>query len=294
MSFEAALRRAGEFVAREGAELDRVYLATLLRERDATALLSGLAGLQRDDGAIANWRDGAIAGWSGSAVADWRSGAVAEDAAGEEAGEASTLRALLLLDALGLLDHPVPEAAAAFLIARQGADGGWGAAEDAAAARIARTGEAGGLLAKSPFARPAVLRAAERFLAERWSVEALRAGGCAAILAHVHLLAAFPAAESEIADEALQWCGRELERGFRSGAFSAVEVAQVFCRARARALPGARMEAAELAAAIATAQQPDGGWPAPNAAPQFADALPAGAARLDAALLAAEALLRLG
>lgn len=282
MSFEAALRRAGEFVAREGAELDRVYLATLLRERDATALLSGLAGLQRDDGAIANWRDGA--------VADWRSGAVAEDAA----GEASTLRALSLLDALGLLDHPVPEAAAAFLIARQGADGGWGAAEDAAAARIARTGEAGGLLAKSPFARPAVLRAAERFLAERWSVEALRAGGCAAILAHVHLLAAFPAAESEIADEALQWCGRELERGFRSGAFSAVEVAQVFCRARARALPGARMEAAELAAAIATAQQPDGGWPAPNAAPQFADALPAGAARLDAALLAAEALLRLG
>lgn len=290
VSFEAALRRAGEFVAREGAELDRVYLSTLLRERDATALLSGLAGLQRDDGAIADWRDGAIAGWRGSAAAGWRSGAVAEDAA----GEASTLRALSLLDALGLLDHPVPEAAAAFLIARQGADGGWGAAEDSAAARIARTGEAGGLLAKSPFARPAVLRAAERFLAERWSVEALRAGGCAAILAHVHLLAAFPAAESEIADEALQWCGRELERGFRSGAFSAVEVAQVFCRARARALPGARIEAAELAAAIATAQQPDGGWPAPNAAPQFADALPAGAARLDAALLAVEALLRLG
>lgn len=273
MSFEAALRRAGEFVAREGAELDRVYLSTLLRERDAAALLSGLAGLQRDDGAIADWRGGA---------------------AGEEAGEASTLRALSLLDALGLLDHPVPEAAAAFFIARQGADGGWGAPEDSAAARIARTGEVGGLLAKSPFARPAVLRAAERFLAERWSIEALRAGGCAAILAHVHLLAAFPAAESEIADEALQWCGRELERGFRSGAFSAVEVAQVFCRARARALPGARMEAAELAAAIAAAQQPDGGWPAPGAAPQSAGAWPADAARLDAALLAVEALLRLG
>lgn len=288
MSFEAALRRAGEFVAREGAELDRVYLATLLRERDATALLSGLAGLQRDDGAIANWRGSAIADRRGSAAADLRGGAAGE------AGEASTLRALSLLDALGLLDHPVPEAAAAFLIARQGADGGWGAPEDSAAARIARTGEAGGLLAKSPFARPAVLRAAERFLAERWSVEALRAGGCAAILAHVHLLAAFPAAESEIADEALQWCGRELERGFRSGAFSAVEVAQVFCRARARALPGARIEAAELAAAIAAAQQPDGGWPALGAAPQFADALPAGAARLDAALLAVEALLRLG
>lgn len=269
MSFEAALRRAGEFVAREGAELDRVYFATLLRERDATALLRGLAGLQRDDGAIADWR-------------------------GSAAGEASTLRALSLLDALGLLDHPVPEAAAAFLIARQGADGGWGAPEDSAAARIARTGEAGGLLAKSPFARPAVLRAAERFLAERWSVESLRAGGCAAILAHVHLLAAFPAAESEIADEALQWCGRELERGFRSGAFSAVEVAQIFCRARARALPGARIEAAEVAAAIAAAQQSDGGWPAPGAAQQSAGALPAGAARLDATLLAVEALLRLG
>ena len=271
VSLDAALRRAGEFVAREGAELDRVYFATLLRERDATALLSGLAGLQRGDGAIADWRSSAAG----------------------EAGEASTLRALSLLDALGLLDHPIPEAAAAFFIARQGADGGWGAPEDSAAARVARTGEAGGLLAKSPFARPAVLRAAERFLAERWSVEALRAGGCAAILAYVHLLAAFPAAESEIADEALQWCGRELERGFRSGAFSAVEVAQVFCRARARALPGARIEAAELAAAIAAAQQSDGGWPALGAAPQPAGALPAGAARLDAALLAVEALLRL-
>jgi len=285
VSFEAALRRAGEFVAREGAELDRVYLSTLLRERDATALLSGLAALQRDDGAIADWRGGAIAGRRGGDIADWRGGA---------AGEASTLRALSLLDALGLLDHPIPEAAAAFFIARQGADGGWGAPEDSAAARIARTGEAGGLLAKSPFARPAVLRAAERFLAERWSVEALRAGGCAAILAHVHLLAAFPAAESEIADEALQWCGRELERGFRSGAFSAVEVAQVFCRARARALPGARIEAAEVAAAIAAAQQTDGGWPASVAAPQSAGALSAGAARLDATLLAVEALLRLG
>jgi len=279
VSLDAALRRAGEFVAREGAELDRVYFATLLRERDATALLSGLAGLQRGDGAIADWRSSAIAGWRGSAAG--------------EAGAASTRRALSLLDALGLLDHPIPEAAAAFFIARQGADGGWGAPEDSAAARVARTGEAGGLLAKSPFARPAVLRAAERFLAERWSVEALRAGGCAAILAYVHLLAAFPAAESEIADEALQWCGRELERGFRSGAFSAVEVAQVFCRARARALPGARMEAAELAAAIAAAQQADGGWPAPGAAPQPAGALPAGAARLDATLLAVEALLRL-
>ena len=279
VSLDAALRRAGEFVAREGAELDRVYFATLLRERDATALLSGLAGLQRGDGAIADWRSSAIAGWRGSAAG--------------EAGEASTLRALSLLDALGLLDHPIPEAAAAFFIARQGADGGWGAPEDSAAARIARTGEAGGLLAKSPFARPAVLRAAERFLAEHWSVEELRAGGCAAILAYVHLLAAFPAAESEIADEALQWCGRELERGFRSGAFSAVEVARVFCRARARALPGARIEAAELAAAIAAAQQSDGGWPAPGAAPQPAGALPAGAARLDATLLAVEALLRL-
>lgn len=285
VSFEAALRRAGEFVAREGAGLDRVYLSTLLRKRDATVLLSGLAALQRDDGAIADWRGGAIAGRRGSDIANWRGGA---------AGEASTLRALSLLDALGLLDHPVPEAAAAFFIARQRADGGWGAPEDSAAARIARTGEAGGLLAKSPFARPAVLRAAERFLAERWSVEALRAGGCAAILAHVHLLAAFPAAESEIADEALQWCGRELERGFRSGAFSAVEVAQVFCRARARALPGARIEAAEIAAAIAAAQQTDGGWPASVAAPQSAGDLSAGAARLDATLLAVEALLRLG
>jgi hypothetical protein len=64
-----------------------------------------------------------------------------------------------------------------------------------------------------------------------------------------------------VADEALQWCGRELERGFLNGAFGAVAVARVFGRCDALALPGARLRADEVARALLAAQREDGGFP---------------------------------
>ena len=66
----------------------------------------------------------------------------------------------------------------------------------------------------------------------------------------------------EDSDAILQWCGRELERGYRAGAFDAVRTARVLVDCDAPSLPGARLAAGELVAALLGEQAPDGGWPA--------------------------------
>ena len=258
-ALDAVYARAGGFVAIEGADLDRVQLETLLRERDARGLLDGLAAQQGADGGIHGWRR--------------------DD--GDEV-LATTLRALGFLDGLGLLDHPVPEAAVGFLVGRQGEDGGWGPADEEEE-RIVVTGAVAGFLAKSPYARISVLRRAEIFLLERWSVDRVQGPTYAPILAYTHLFAAFNSdASLDAGDEVLQWCGRELERGFRTQMFDPVSVARVFCRARARALPGAKLDPPELITALVTAQDTDGGW---TTGPDDS--------RIDATLDAVEALQRL-
>ena len=74
----------------------------------------------------------------------------------------------------------------------------------------------------------------------------------------------FPAlchAPGDLADEALQWCGRELERGFRTGRFGPGAVARVFADCDAHALPGARLRAAEVLEALLAIQSPEGSFP---------------------------------
>ena len=257
-AISSAVTRAEGFVVRNAQPLEREFWETLLRRQGAAPLLAALAALQQDTGALRPWRDDAC----------------------EDPALTATLRALTWLDALGLLDHAVPERAVAWLLARQLPDGGWSEAAASDARRIALTGEVAGLLAKTPTARESALRRAEGFLARHWAVELVQGPSYPPILAYVHALAHLP---SDLADEALQWCGRELERGFRTHAFEPVAVARVFLRARARALPGLQLEPAELVATLLAAQAPDGGW---SAEP--------GSARLDATLEAVEALLRLG
>lgn len=251
----APLARARAFVAAKGTELDRSFLAALLGEAPAGALLEALAARQTPSGAIAD-----------------------EDA---PEGLPATLRALERLDALGLLDHPVVEAAVGFLASRQAEDGSFAAREeDDEAARIVWTGAVAGLLARTPFARPSLLDRAEAWLVARWSVERVQGPCYAPILAYTRVLTAM---DSEIADEALQWCGRELERGLRTGAFGPLAVARVMLRARARALPGARIEAEEVVVGLVTAQREDGSLAAEPGEPP-----------VRATLLGIEALLRLG
>jgi hypothetical protein len=249
-----AVNAADAFVRREAAPLERVFWEVLLRREGAPVLLAALAETQAPDGSLPGW-----------------------SAAGSDGPLPATLAALARLDALGLLDHPLGERAASFVLAAQQADGGWGEAGADEERRIALSGEAAGLLAKTPFARASALARAERFLAAHWSVERVQGPRYAPILAYVHALAHVP---SELADEALQWCGRELERGFRTHAFGGVAVARVFLRARARALPGCAVAASEVVATLLAAQAPDGGWP--------------DAPRVLATLEAVEGLLRLG
>ena len=253
-----AVTRAEGFLLRHASPLERVFWETLLRRQDARPFFAALAAAQAPDGSLRPERE---------------IGAADESLA-------ATLRGLTLLDALGLLDHPVPERAAGWLLARQQDDGGWSEPGADAERRIALTGEAAGLLAKTPYARASALARAEGFLASRWSVELVQGPRYAPILAYVHALAHL---HSDLADEILQWCGRELERGFRTQGFPAVAVARVFLRARARALPGASLDTSEVVATLLAAQAPDGGWPEEPEA-----------TRVVATLEAVEALLRLG
>ncbi len=252
---DAPLSRAARFVAQAGAPLEHTFCETLLRELPARALLSGLAARQEPDGGLAPW--------------------VAED----KSPEAATRRGLLYLDALGLMDHPVPEGAVAFLARCQAPDGGWGETSLPAELRIAITGESAGLLAKTPFARESLLARAEAFLARCYSPDLLQSGEYAPLLAYAH---AFANVHSELADEALVWCGRELEKGFRGRRFSALQVARVMLRARARALPGAQLEAQEIAVSVLASQSRDGSFPGDPGQPL-----------VSATLEAIEALLRL-
>ena len=67
-------------------------------------------------------------------------------------------------------------------------------------------------------------------------------------------------APDDASDETLQWCGRELERGFRARVFSAVDALGVLVDCDAHSLPGARFEPGELLVALLTEQAGDGSF----------------------------------
>ncbi len=164
------------------------------------------------------------------------------------------LALLRVADDLRALGAPAVEETVAWLASAQSADGGWG--------DLFSTGLLAGFLVRTPFARPATLEAAGAWLARQWAPERVRGGDWAAIAAFAPF---FANAANDAADAALQWCGRELGRGFASGRFDAVRTARVLLWCDARAIPGAPLGAAELADRILAEQSSDGGWPSPAA-----------------------------
>jgi hypothetical protein len=253
-----ALERAAAFVAARGAPLDRLRLEAILGRRPAMEARVPLEALQRPDGAFAPLPGRTPAG-AFEATAD----------------------ALEALFGIGVQGGAAVERAAEFLAAAQAADGSWGDAPGSPADRVAITARLAGALARTPYARPRTLAAAGDFL-ERHAPDAPREGGAPdelAALAHY-----FANAPDERADEVLQRCGRELERGFRTGTCDPVGVVRVLLACDAKALPGARLEADELATALLATQAPDGGWPAAGGGD---------VARIAATLDAALALVRL-
>ena len=174
----------------------------------------------------------------------------------------------LLLRTLGILDDlrctnaaPIEFACDSLATAQQ-SDGSW---SDRASApedeRIFATGMIAGYLAKTPFARRSTLASAADYLAARWTPDRVTGSAWGANAAYFHC---FALVRHEQADAILQWCGRELERGFRAGVYDAVRTARVFALCRAHALPGSRLAAAELVSRIFDEQMNDGGYASPG------------------------------
>ncbi|MBW2269490.1 MAG: hypothetical protein JRH16_13020 [Deltaproteobacteria bacterium] len=170
---------------------------------------------------------------------------------------ASELRcALGFLDDLRELESPAASRVTARLAELQDPTGHWGPAirEEEA---VFETGMIAGHLAKSPCASLDLLDAAGDWLAERFSPDLVQGFRWGNVAAYAHTFANL---SHEASDEILQWCGRELERGFRARRFSAVRTVRVLVWCDAPALPGARFEADELTAALLLEQADDGGF----------------------------------
>jgi hypothetical protein len=180
---------------------------------------------------------------------------------GFEASVARLLRTLGILDDLCCTNAALVERACDSLTASQQSDGSWSDRDSAAEdERVFATGMIAGYLAKTPFVRQSTLDSAADHLAARWSPDRVKGSAWGANAAYFHC---FALVRHEQADAILQWCGRELERGFRTGVYDAVRTARVFALCKAHALPGSRLAAAELVARILDEQMDDGGYASP-------------------------------
>jgi hypothetical protein len=114
-----------------------------------------------------------------------------------------------------------------------------------------------GILGRTPVSRPSLLEAAGEFLAPRFDPDAVENDGYTALLAYSHF---FTNVAHDLSDEALQWCGRALEKGFRSRQFDAVATVRVLLTCDAQALPGATFDVTELLERLLEEQAGDGGF----------------------------------
>ncbi len=232
------LERSRAFVAEHGAPLERLRAERLAGRGDTEPVRRALEALQAPDGSFP--------ALPGPAAAD-----VAE----------TTRLGLECFAELRVRQASALERAVGFLARRQADDGSFGPPEGDVASRMAATGRAGAALARTPYARPALLASAGDWLAAHWS-PGLVAGSWSALAGAA---AFFANAEHDVRDEALQWCGRELERGFRSGRFSAGATARVLVLCDAVSLPGAALDPGELVFRLRGEQGEDGGFGAQGA-----------------------------
>ncbi|MGH0028254.1 MAG: hypothetical protein ACQGVC_00560 [Myxococcota bacterium] len=164
---------------------------------------------------------------------------------------------LRVCDELRALRSGVARRALAALEAGQADDGAFADPALPLPERLRRTGELGGILARSPFGRPANLAAAGDFLARHFTPDLFQGFQWQNIAAYTRY---FANALHDAADEVLQWCGRELERGYRAREFDAVRTARVLLACDAHGVPGARLEREELVLALVTEQNTDGSF----------------------------------
>src|SRR5262249_14655506 len=196
-------RRAGWSGVRSA--VSRAFTLPALVDRATTdAMLRAAAYVDARGDALARARAGALAGRAPAADA------VAQLA--PERSDASALRgALEVCDDLRALGDPRVGAWAEALARGQAGDGGFAPGRPLEA-RWFETGMIAGHLAKTRYARPALLAAAADFLARDFSPDRVQGGArsWSAIAAHAHC---FANVDHDASDAILQWCGRELARG---------------------------------------------------------------------------------
>ncbi|MEN8181488.1 MAG: prenyltransferase/squalene oxidase repeat-containing protein [Myxococcota bacterium] len=234
-ALQLVLERARGFVEDRGSRFESLRVAALMGEGDAVrALLHQLEALQEASGALTSLEEGGRPDVSSSAAA------------------------LELLADLRLLALPCAERAARFLISEQRRDGSFeprpGAGEELC---LRFSGRLAATLAPMACVPLRVLDGLGGYLGERFSPERIGGGRFEDLAAFLPFFTLHP---HELGDSALQWCGRELERGYRTRALAPLEAARLFLLCDARSLPAARLDASELVRVIRGRQAPDGGF----------------------------------
>jgi len=179
-----------------------------------------------------------------------------------ERGMLGTLEGMLVAGDARALHAAWVEPAVRYLEAQQQDDGAYriavpGGPAEQEAADVFFTGMITGICGRTPVSKTAHLEAGGRWLAERFTPDAVEHDGYAALLAYAHYYTNVP---DEEADQALQWCGRALEKGFRSRHLDAVSTLRVLLTCDAQAMPGATFDIVELLERLMEEQAGDGGF----------------------------------
>ena len=177
------------------------------------------------------------------------------------------------------------EGVVGWLTHAQASDGAWHAGPDEGLAPedadpVFLTGMLAGHLRKLSCGSPRTLERAEEFLATRFSPDRVEDGDWRGLTTYAHVCSN---GAVDLADEALQWCGRALEKGFRSGRLDAIHAARTLLLCDVQSLPGGRLDAMEVVLALLPLQASDGG---------FGPTVASTRERVEATVLAAHALVR--
>jgi len=244
----SALERALDFVREHGDDLSRLQAFVALRAEPGSRLAEAVARRQADDGSFAPLAL-CSSGWLGRELRQ----------CGLPDAVRGTVEVLALLSDARQEEAPCAERAVRFLESGQRPDGSFAAEDVEASSRVVATGVVAGSLARCRFARPEILAAAGEWLGAAFSPERVEAGHAAERVAFAMFYANAP---DERSDEVLQWCGRELERSYRTQAAEALAVVQVLVACQVGSLPGASFAPEELLERLLQEQATDGGFDA--------------------------------
>lgn len=259
------LRRAGAtalenglaFVDRHGGDWARLRVRGVLGATPVEACARSIADTQNADGSFP-----VLGLCEGGAP-----GLTAVQAAGLDSSGLGTFEALVALSDLGMHHHACVEGSAVFMHSIQLEDGSWGAPGLSPDARIFVTGMVAGLLGRTRVVRPEVLDAAGEFLAERFTPERISGRNWEALTAFGVF---FTNVGHDQADSALQWIGRELERGHRMRIYEAGLTLRTLLHCQTLAVPGAGLDPCLLLADLLGEQGADGGFAELASGPELA------------------------